>query len=427
MNPDGRRAYNLYVTFSDIASRLLGERGRTAALSVALTLAVSFVAWAIFTDSWRTGLGYALAVSLIYGLPMTFLSVLVMPRCRERIDALPSPWDWVAFLVVLTVLSGITITVSSGFMVLARLVSPLNPWPGLRLVNRLAFAMCLLFAGGFRFIAVSRRLLEARNRMLEEKVTESAREQQIQQQEGERAREIQQALFPKELPRMPGCDLAAGCLPARVVGGDYFDAIPLDDGRLVIAVADVVGKGMAAALLMSNLQAIVRSFASLGLSPAEMCRKANQVIAGNIAAGKFITFFYALVEPGGAGLDYCNAGHNPPVLLRRSGKVERLADGGPLLGIFPQAEYLTGQTGLEPGDTLVLFTDGITEAAADGCDEFGEERLVDIARDSHTGSAETVRKRIMEAVLAFSHDSLQDDATLLVMMRPIGAPAPDPR
>ncbi|MGH9562560.1 MAG: PP2C family protein-serine/threonine phosphatase [Terracidiphilus sp.] len=123
--------------------------------------------------------------------------------------------------------------------------------------------------------------------------------------------------MPKELPQIRRCQLAAECLPARVVGGDYYDAIRLADCRAAIVIGDVSGKGMPAALLMSNLQAIVRAFAPTGLAPSELCAKANQLIAANVAPGKYITFFYAVVDTERMRLDYCNAGQQPTTLASR--------------------------------------------------------------------------------------------------------------
>lgn len=395
-------------------SRLWGERGHNIALGAAVSMAVSFIGWALFTESFKTGLARTFAVSLMYALPMLVLSALVTPLMRKHINTLSFPWDWVAYIVAMVVLFGATITVSSGLVVLARLANPTNPWPELKLINRLAFAMGLLFSSGARLIEITRVRLEERNHDLEETIAVQTRERQILDQDMERAREIQEALFPTELPKLAGCELAAGCEPARVVGGDYFDVVRVAENRVALAVGDVVGKGIGAALLMSNLQAIVKSFAPVGLSAAALCAKANEVIAGNIAPGKFITFFCAIVEEGGRTIDYCNAGHNPPLLIRSDQTVERLTEGGPLLGVFPEASYVGGSAALRPGDKLVLFTDGITEATSAEGEEFGETRLIDVI-SAENGGAESVRLTLMRAVRDFAGESLQDDATLVVV------------
>jgi len=244
-------------------------------------------------------------------------------------------------------------------------------------------------------------------------VETESRALQLHQEDFERAREIQQALMPVTLPQIQGCELAAGCQPARMVGGDYFDAIRLGDARAAIAIGDVSGKGMAAALLMSNLQAIVRAFAPGELAPNELCAKANQLIAANVAPGKYITFFYAVIDTARMRLDYCNAGHNPPILRRRDGTLEWLREGGPVLGVLPTAPYAAGSVELRSGDCLVLYTDGITEAYNAADEEFGEERLIR-ALDQPAGVAEESRQRIMVAVTEFSNGNFHDDATMMI-------------
>lgn len=391
-----------------------GERSRVALLGIGLAVAVAFLAWVMFAPSLKSGLLRTLSTSLIYALPMVFISVSTMPLMRRYVDTLRFPWDTVVFLVVMSALAVVSITLSSGLMVLAGFASAAHPWDDLRLMNRLSFSMIFLFSTIFRVLMVARLRFEERKRALEEKVEQSTRERLVLDQDMQRAWDIQQALFPKDLPKLETLDVAAGCQPARVVGGDYYDVIRLKDGRLAIAIADVVGKGMAAALLMSNLQAIVRSFAPEGVSPAELCAKANKVMSGNIAPGKFITFFYAVVEADGLRADYCNAGHNPPILVHENGGVELLKHGGPLLGVLPDAVYETGRVGLNAQDKLVLFTDGITEAAAIETQEFGEERLVEVVKTAEC-DAQAVKAAVMQAVRHFAGESLQDDATLVVL------------
>jgi len=220
--------------------------------------------------------------------------------------------------------------------------------------------------------------------------------------------------MPKQLPQIPGFQLAGGYEPARIVAGDYYDAIRLSDSRLVIAIGDVSGKGMAAALLMSNLQAIVRAFAPGGPSPVELCTKANQLIAANVAPGKYITFFYAVVDAAGMRLEYCNAGHNPPLLQRLDGTLETLVEGGPVLGIFPGAGYSFGVVELKHGDRLLVFTDGITEAMNAADEEFGEGRLRDVFAQRFESAGQCYRQ-VMTEVTRFTGGTFSDDATLMVM------------
>lgn len=227
------------------------------------------------------------------------------------------------------------------------------------------------------------------------------------------AREIQEGLLPRELPCVPGVELSASWEPARGLGGDYFDVLKLSDDRLGLCIADVMGKGLPAALLMCNLQAAVRAHDGDWLAPAELCRKVNQLMCENISAGRFISFFYGVLDPRRRRLAYSNAGHCPPLLARRSGCLE-LNHSCPVLGEFPEAEYEECSVALQPGDRLVLFTDGVTEARDPQGMEFGAERLARLAAERHHLRAEDMRAALMQAVLSYSQEHLEDDATLLV-------------
>ncbi|MEO5618720.1 MAG: GAF domain-containing SpoIIE family protein phosphatase, partial [Candidatus Eisenbacteria bacterium] len=229
------------------------------------------------------------------------------------------------------------------------------------------------------------------------------------------ARDIQAGLLPRELPRVTGYDLAAHWQPAREVAGDLYDAYPVGD-RVALCVADVTGKGMPAALLMSSLQATVRGVAAQGLSPAALGERVNRVISAQITPGRFITMFFATLDPASGVVTYVNAGHNPPMLLRAGGKLELLDAGGLLLGIMPEATYVEAQVTLHPGDRLLLFTDGITEAADTTQDLFGEARLETVLRAGAADDAAGLQRRVLEEVSAFCQGDFQDDATLIVVV-----------
>ena len=147
---------------------------------------------------------------------------------------------------------------------------------------------------------------------------------------------------------------------------------------MALCIGDVVGKGMPAALLMANLQAAVKVLASSFTKPEVLCEQLNRLTLNNIDQGKFITFFYGLVDTEALRLTYVNAGHNPPIMLRRDNTVLRLDEGGAVLGVFPSPKYLQGQVDLAPGGRLLLFTDGITEAEDSGGNQFGEDRLIQL-------------------------------------------------
>lgn len=237
----------------------------------------------------------------------------------------------------------------------------------------------------------------------------------VQRRELDEAREIQAGLLPRSLPRLTGLDLAAHWQPAREVAGDYYDVVPLGDGRVALCIADVTGKGMPAALLMSNLQATVKTFAGTAESPDALCRRVNRIMAANMAPGRFITFFYGVLDAASRTLAYTNAGHNPPLLLRTDGTCEALETGGLLLGAFPEAEYAQARVELRSGDRLVLFTDGLVEAENATRELYGDDRLIETLRRHASDSAEELQRRILAAASEHCGGEFQDDATLIVV------------
>jgi len=191
--------------------------------------------------------------------------------------------------------------------------------------------------------------------------------------------------------------------------------IQLDKNRLSICIGDVAGKGITAALLMANLQASFRVFATAEASPQVVCTKLNKFLCANIASGKFVTFFYAVLDADARTLTYENAGHSPGLLLRSDGTTDTLrGGGGAVLGALPDWIYQDYTAQLQPGDQLLLSTDGITEAENAKLEEFGDERLLEAARGRH-GSALELQRAIMQQVTAFCGGNFRDDATLLVL------------
>ncbi len=228
------------------------------------------------------------------------------------------------------------------------------------------------------------------------------------------AEEIQRALLPKELPRTEGLDVAVSWRPARVVGGDYFDVLKFSDHQTGICIADVAGKGMPAALLMSNMQAVLKSFASETLAPGKLCDRVNSVVCENIVPNRFISCFYALLDTRNKRLSYANAGHYAPILVR-NGCCVRLTEGGPVLGVFPEQSYQQHEVEFRSGDCMVLFTDGVTEACNEAGEEFGEDRLQQLLVSGHERNAAELREKIMTAVTEFSDGDFDDDVTLMVL------------
>jgi sigma-B regulation protein RsbU (phosphoserine phosphatase) len=256
-------------------------------------------------------------------------------------------------------------------------------------------------------------LLEILDREIAE-ARSARRVDQKQQRELEEARLIQRGLLPTSVPHVGGVQLAVAWQPANGVGGDCFDTLSFGQ-VLGISIADIAGKGLPAALLMSNLQAAVRAFAQETVAPSSICGSVNRLLCRNMAAGRFATFCYARVDAAGRRIVFSNAGHNPPLLLRQDGTFERLSDGGTVLGVFPDTAYDQGEMPLQPGDRLLFYTDGITEARNPAGDEYGEEKLVAAALACRTDSAEAMKEALLADVNAFTGGHFDDDATLIVV------------
>lgn len=233
--------------------------------------------------------------------------------------------------------------------------------------------------------------------------------------ENDEARLIQRALLPSAMPEMRGCRVAALWTPASGIGGDCYDVFRFGDSRLALSIADVVGKGLPAALLMSNLQAAVRAFATSSVAPHDLCASVNRLLCRNIASGKFVTFCYAMVDVAAGTIDYANAGHFPPILMHADGGFEHLPPTGLVLGVMPDWAYGAGQARIRAGDRLVCFTDGITEALSPDGDEFGEDRLIETIRANRRDPVDRLARTVSDAVAAWTGGSPQDDATLIVV------------
>ncbi len=231
------------------------------------------------------------------------------------------------------------------------------------------------------------------------------------------AAEIQRGILPQQPPAVPGFDLAGHNAPCRTVGGDYYDFIPYADGRLALVLGDVAGKGMAAAMLMSNLQACVRLLTEDPPSLSKLMSRLNRTMAAKCPANRFITFFMFVVDPRTGEATYCNAGHNPALIVRASGKVDALKAVGPILGALPGLDYDEDTARLDPGDMLVLYSDGITEAIDQNEVQFGEERLAEqlVAQRAHP--AASIVGKIVSAVDAWSAAEVPDDDITLIVAR----------
>ncbi|MBZ5640185.1 MAG: SpoIIE family protein phosphatase [Acidobacteriia bacterium] len=233
------------------------------------------------------------------------------------------------------------------------------------------------------------------------------------------AREVQERLFPQQIPAVPGIECAGACRPASRVGGDYYDFLALPGGVLGIGLGDVSGKGIPAALLMASLQASLRGQTMDGGGDlARLMGRVNRLIHDTSPENRYATFFYAQLDPATRRLDYVNAGHNPPFLLRGGGaEILRLKDGGMVVGLMQDAAYVKASVDLRPGDLFVGFTDGISEAMNAEDEEWGEGRLLEALRSAEPGlAAPRVVERIFERADAFVAAAPQhDDMTLIVV------------
>jgi sigma-B regulation protein RsbU (phosphoserine phosphatase) len=233
------------------------------------------------------------------------------------------------------------------------------------------------------------------------------------------AQEVQAHFFPQRLPRVPGLDYCGQCWPAREVGGDYYDFLELPEGKLGIAIGDVSGKGIGAALMMASLEASLRGQAAVSHDLAELMTRVNKLVYEASSANRFATLFYAEYDPRSRQLSYVNAGHNPPVILRKSDQeceVLRLETGGPVIGLLPQC-YQHQSFPLEPGDQIVLFTDGVSESMNARDEEWGEDRLIEFAKTCQGLPASEAMAQIRAAAEAFAAGAAQHDDMTLVVLR----------
>ncbi len=260
------------------------------------------------------------------------------------------------------------------------------------------------------FDEVSREL-EAQRRAVAERLESERRAAQ----ELEIAKQVQARLFPQSLPPRKSLEYAGICIQARQVGGDYYDFLNLGQERLGLVIGDVAGKGIAAALLMANLQATLRSQCAIALDqPQRFLRSVNQLFYENTADGAYATLFFAEYDEGMRRLRYANCGHLSALLLRRDNNLERLDSTCTVLGLFEEWECSIEGRELFLGDTLALYTDGITESCNAAGEEFGEQRLIEALRQHRDLSSQALLASIVDEVRRFSPGEQHDDITLIV-------------
>src|SRR5882724_1955552 len=370
------------------------------------------VAIGLFAIVWITDWSHANFFGVIvYSFVTGNLTTVAMTRFAPWFVSLRSPYHWPAYVTCLFV-SALASSALGVLLILVMFRLPFSNYLAEFWISGRLGTVVITIVG---IIYHAYTELRSRNVELQQTVELEQSHSQQQGQELAKAREIQEGLLPKKIPQVRGLEIAGAWQPARVVGGDYYDVLKFSERKVGICIGDVVGKGISAALLMANLQASFRAFAAEGVSPGTLCQKLNAVICNNIAADKFVTFCYCTIDAEESRLMYASAGHCPPLLLRTSGAVIALKEGGTPLGIIAGRNYIDTEAQLEAGDRLILYTDGLTEAMDANDQEFGEARLVELGTRNIALSAAELVAAIRKEVSAFSGGSFQDDFTLVVV------------
>ena len=372
------------------------------------------IAVAVYAILWGTGQKTDIAPLLIYTFVLGNFVFTFQKLVAPLVNRAPFPLS--LLFCLLLIYAGTPVTVALATALVVVITSQSVPFLAyLRSGWKFPTVVTLIAATVYTIYVYLTARLEQRNLELQRTVASERAQRDLALTELERAREVQQGLLPQTLPTVPGFQIASHFEPARVVGGDYFDIIKLSDSRLGICIADVAGKGISAALLMANVQATVRAFASDVASPAWVCSRVNSVLYNNIARGKFVTFFYGVLDSALQRFEYCSAGHVPPILVRANGQSEALECQGAVLGVFPDWEYSDSSLPLSRGDRLVLFTDGASEACTPEGDEYGEERIAAAAARAVRLSGQRILQSLITEVKAFCRFQLNDDLTLIVI------------
>ncbi|MFH1689524.1 MAG: PP2C family protein-serine/threonine phosphatase [Candidatus Eisenbacteria bacterium] len=340
-------------------------------------------------------------MSIVFANVIGFAAVLTARFVLPKYSGLPT------FLRI--PLAGLTL-VAGGVLGsgIAILVNPLV------ILYQLRLGFMVLTVNGVLALAVG--LITYTYEQMRTQIEKEASERGKLEHEMNIARDIQMELLPKTFPKLPGLDMFAFTVPARHVGGDCYDVIDVGDGKLAITIGDVSGKGTPAAILMANVQAAVRALSESHVPPVELITRVNRLVHGYTEDSVFITFFYSILDTRTGEIVYVNAGHNPPCVLRANGNREYLDRGGLVVGIMPGSEYEEGTTTLRAGDDLVLYTDGITEAANPEDEMFGEERLEQLLIEHRHSSAREIEERVYSSITNFAAGASQtDDLTMVIV------------
>lgn len=376
-----------------------------------LYVALSAVGGAVF---WAIGQKINPLTILVYSLSIGNLIVPITQRLHCRYANRRFPYNWILFVCLLLLLLTPIYVISS---VLVWLIAPPTPQTLSHLLRtgwKFPFLITFIFSTLIFLYRDTKDRLEKRNRDLQHTLELGTKQLELQEQEIQRAREIQQSLLPRSIPQLSRFEIDGVWQPANMVSGDYYDVLRLSDHRLGICIADVAGKGVSAALLMANVQAALRTYANDSVSPAAVCSKLNGLLHENLATGKFVTFLYGILDGELRTFRFCNAGHLDPILTSK-GSTQVLDHGGAVLGVFPSWKYEDTEVELQSGDRLLLFTDGITEAEDTRGREFEEESIAAFATANATLGAKEMNNKLLEQVTSFCGAHFRDDATLLTI------------
>jgi sigma-B regulation protein RsbU (phosphoserine phosphatase) len=403
------------VRTGTIRARLREIRELTGISWTSFELLLIAVAVFVYVLLTVVGASTALRSDLVFTMVIGNWTAVLIALTQPSFVCRTFPWNWVIYLPLLLVVG------VSGSFVASVVTFALSHSEGTRVSQglgadvRFGTLITLVFGIITFLVAEQKAKLENEKLKLQGQVMLGEIERKAQAAELDRAHEIQIHLLPRETPQVQGYQIACAWQPAKAVSGDYFDVFPLSSGRMAVCIADVSGKGMGAALLMANLQASVRAFASADATPAQVCERLNVALCSNIAPGKFVTLIYGILAPAGKRFMYANAGHCLPLVVRAGGAAELPETHDGVLGLFAEWKYHNNTLAIEPGDCLLLVTDGVLEASNHQNEEFGYERLISLVREKRNVGAHTLRQEILGQVSKFCEGLFNDDASLIVI------------
>ena len=372
-----------------------------------LLIAVTMTALILIFSGGRSGLSDTLLITAIYSFIVGNLVRVVVRAAAVRLGWLNAPWSYLALVLVFALTGVIGGGVATAALLGVSEAFGLYDLANVRNIGRNAIELSVLVSV---LAGVMSTASAARRAELEATIVG-------QREELERARDIQRQLLPETLPLLAGYEVAGHWQPARAVGGDYYDLWRIDDDHVGVCIADVSGKGLAAALLMANLQAAVRVIAISAFSPADLCVRLNAALRRNLGRGRFVTLFVGILELPSGTLVFANAGHNPPLVRRGNGRLDLLGATGPGIGLLAAATYSEAEVTLDGGDRLLLFTDGLPEAGIDLGAPLEEARIGHALATA--ASPDALVAELSRAVLDVSGgpDLLHDDVTMLALYR----------